>query len=183
MSQLPRKSWLASMSPITRTLLGLGVILLVVVLGVLYGPHYDDTNTTTGDTLPTTPTVVGPNGSLSINRSIVHQGIAVTVVSVQQAQSFSNDGKSAYAHVKYVVRVLLAIKAPADQQGAKGVDFCALSHLVVADGTQLPCRLAQLSPDVLPGQQEEGFIDFWVNAPLTLPSLSFVLGDASVAFK
>jgi hypothetical protein len=182
MSQPQKKGWLASMSPLKRTVLGISIIVLIIIVGVIYGPHYDDDDTTTGDSPPPTVTVIDQVGLLNVNRSFVHQGITMTVTSVEQAQSFSDDGKSSYAHVKYILRVNLHVQAPASQSGPIGVDYSTLSHLVLANGTILSCDLAQISPDVLPGQDEDGFLDFWVNTQYNLSSLGFVLGSDSIAF-
>lgn len=183
MSQPKKKSWLASLSPAKRTALGIIAIAIAVVWGLMYGPRYADTNTTTGDAPPPTITVVGLANSLNVNRSIIYQGITITVGNVQQAQSFSDDGKSRYAHVKYIIRVNLHIQAPANQARAIGIDYCKLSRLVLSDGSSFPCKLAQISPAVLPGQQEDGFIDFWLNAPLELSSLNYVLDTDVIAFR
>lgn len=183
MVQQPRKqSWLATLSPVKRTALGIIIIALAVVLGVLYGPHYTDTNTTTGDAPPQTVTVTKSLGMLNVNRNMVYRGVTITVLNVEQAHSFSDDGKSAYAHVKYVVRVRMHVQAPANQQGAVGIRYGDLAGLVLADGTILKARLSQLSPDVLPGQKQDGFIDFWVNTPLNLSSLTFTLDGSVIAF-
>lgn len=183
MSQPQKKGWLASMSPAKRTTLGIIIIAAAVIWGVMYGPRYTDTNTTTGDALPPTVTVVGLTSSLAVNRSMVYQGVTITVGNVQQAQSFSDDGKSRYAHVKYIIRVRLHIQAPARQDKAIGIDYCQLSHLVTSDGASLSCKLAQISPVVLPGQQNEGFLDFWLDTPLELTSLRYVLDTDEIAFK
>ncbi|HLI68340.1 MAG TPA: hypothetical protein VKV19_01160 [Ktedonobacteraceae bacterium] len=182
MSQPQKRSWLASMSPVQRTVLGIVIIAIITVLGVIYGPHYDDDNTTTGDAPPPTVTVTDLTSTLNVNRSIIYEGVTITVVRVEQAQSFSDDGKSQYAHTKYVLRVYLHVTAPTTQQGALGIDYVGLSRLVLSDGTQLQSHLAQISPDVLPGQNEDGFLDFWVNTPLNLSNLEFVLGGNAVAF-
>jgi hypothetical protein len=177
-----KQGWLASMSPVKRTALGIIIIAMIVVLGVLYGPHYDDDNTTTGDAPPPTVTVTGLSGTLAVNRSIVYQGVTIKVTRVEQAQSFSDDGKSQYAHTKYVLRVYLHVQAPTSQQRPLGIDYASLAHLVLSDGTQLQSKLAQISPDVLPGQNEDGFLDFWVNSPLDLSSLTFTLAGNTIAF-
>jgi len=182
MSQAPKRGWLASMSPLTRTLLGLAIIAVVVVLGVIYGPHYDTDNTTTGDSPPPTVTVTGLASSLSVNRSIVYKGVTITVTGVQQAASFSDDGKSQYAHTKYVLRVNLHVQAPKSQNGPLGIEYTDLTHLVLGDGTQIQSNMAQISPDILPGQDEVGFMDFWTNQQLNLSSLTLTLGGDSIAF-
>lgn len=177
-----KKNWLAAMSPVQRTILGIVIIAIVVVFGVIYGPHYDTDNTTTGDTLPATVTVTGRVGTLNVNRSTVYQGVTVTVTRVEQARTFSDDGKSQYGHKKYVLRVYLHVQAPKSQQGALGLDYAELSRLVLSDGTQLQSSLAQISPDILPGQDESGFLDFWVDTPLNLSALTFTLNGNAVAF-
>lgn len=171
------------MSPMQRTALGLCIITVVVVLGVIYGPHYDDANTTTGDTVPSTVTVTSQQGVLSVNRSLLYKGVTITVTSVEQAHAFSNDGKSAYAHVNEIVRVYVHVQAPTSQQGPIGIDYGNLASLVTPDGTQFNARLSQISPDILPGQQQDGFFDFWVNAPLKLSSLMFSLNGNMIAFN
>lgn len=182
MSQTPKRGWLASMSPLQRTLLGLVIIALVTVVGVIYGPHYDDDNTTTGDAPPPTVTITGLTSSLAINRSLLYKGVTVTVTSVAQAQSFSDDGKSQYAHTKYVLRVYLHVQAPKSQQGALGIDYPNLVSLVLSDGTQLRTNMAQISPDTLPGEDQTGFMDFWVNTQQNLSTLTFTLGGNAIAF-
>lgn len=182
MSQPQKKGWLASMSPVRRTVLGISIIALIVVLGVIYGPHYDDDDTATGDAPPVTATANGLLGALNVNHSFIYNGVTLTITTVQQAHSFSDDGKSSYAHVQYIVRVNLHLQAPTSQKTAIGIDYCALSHLVLADGSELPCKLAQLSPDVLPGQAQDGFIDFWLNTPQQLSTLGYVLDTDAIAF-
>ncbi|HEX4713913.1 MAG TPA: hypothetical protein VH164_03195 [Ktedonobacteraceae bacterium] len=182
MSQPKKRGWLASMSPLTRTILGLAVIAAAIILGVIYGPHYDVDNTTTGDSPPPTVTVSGLAGSLNVNRSIVYQGVTVTVTSVEQASSFSDDGKSQYAKTKYVLRVYLHVQAPAQQQGPLGIKYPDLARLVLSNGTPVQSNMVQISPDILPGQNEQGFMDFWINAPLNLSSLTFSLAGNTIAF-
>lgn len=182
MSQAPKQGWLASMSPLTRTLLGLAIIAVIVVLGVIYGPHYDNDDTTTGDAPPPTVTATGLASSLSVNRSIVYKGVTIAVTDVQQAASFSNDGKSQYAHTKYVLRVNLHVQAPKSQNGPLGIQYTDLTRLVLSDGTQVKSNMAQISPDILPGQDEVGFMDFWTNQQLNLSSLTLTLGGDSIAF-
>lgn len=182
MSQVPKRGWLASLSPIQRTILGLVIIALVTVVGVIYGPHYDDSNTTTGDAPPTTVTVTGLTSSLVVNRSVVYKGVTITVTNVAQARSFSDDGKSQYAHTRYVLRVYLHVQAPKSQQGALGIDYPNLVRLILNDGAQLHSGMVHLSPDMLPGQDQSGFMDFWVNTEQKLSSLTFTLGGNAVAF-
>lgn len=166
-----------------RTALGISIIALFVVLGVIYGPHYDVDNTTTGDSPPATVVVNNSLGLLNVNRSLVYQGVTITITSVEQASSFSDDAKSTYAHVKYIVRVRVHVQAPVNQQGAVGIDYGNLANLILANGTQLNANLSQISPDVLPHEQQDGFLDFWVNAPLKLSTLTFSLNGQTIAFR
>ncbi len=182
MSQTQKKGWLASLSPVQRTILGIAVIAIVVVLGVMYGPHYDTDNTTTGDSPPPTVTVTGITNALTVNRSLHYQDATITVTSVELAQSFSDDGKVQYANMKYVLRVYLHVQAPGTQQGPLGLNYTSLSRLILSDGTQLRANLAQISPDILPNQNEDGFLDFWTNTPLNLTQLSFALNGVTIPF-
>jgi hypothetical protein len=182
MAQHPGRGWLASMSPLARTLLGLLIIAVIVALGVIYGPHYDDTNTTTGDAPPATITVSGQLDALTVNRSIFYQKVTITVTTVVQARSFSDDGKSQYAHAPYVLRVYLHVQAPGNQQGALGIDYPTLARLVLHNGTQMRPNLVQVSPAILPAQNTRGFLDFWTSAPQQLSSLTFLLGRTAIAF-
>ena len=182
MSQAQKKGWLASLSPMQRTILGILIIALAVAFGVIYGPHYDTDNTTTGDSPVPTVTVTGLTGALNVNRSVVYQGATITVTRAMQAQSFSDDGKSQYAHTKYVLRVYLHVQAPQSQKGALGLNYTDLARLVLSDGTQVRSNLAQISPDILPGQNENGFLDFWTNTQLNLSELTFTLNGNPIAF-
>ncbi len=177
-----KKNWLASLSPMRRTTLGIIVIAFAIVVGVIYGPHYDTDNTTTGDSPTPIVTVIGLASTLTVNRSFVYQGVTITVTSVEQAQSFSDDGKSQYGHKKYVLRVNLHVQAPKSQHGPLGLDYTSLSRLILSDGTQMSPNLAQISPDILPGQDEDGFLDFWVNTPLNLSQLGFALDGEALTF-
>ena len=183
MSQLQKKSWLAAMSPMQRTILGLLIIAVVLVVGVIYGPHYDTDDNTTGYIPTPALTVNGQTGALTVNQSTVYQGVTVTVTSVMQAKTFSDDNKSQYAHTKYVLRVYLHVQAPKDQQGPLGIAFADLSRLVLSDGTQLRSNLVEISPDILPGQDDTGFMDFWVQEPLDLAQLSLTLNGQTIAFR
>jgi hypothetical protein len=171
------------MSPMQRTILGILAIAALLVVGVIYGPHYDTDDNTTGYLPTPTLTVNGQTSTLAVNQSTVYQGVTVTVTSVVQAQSFSDDNKSQYAHTKYVLRVYLHVQAPKDQKGPLGVDFADLSRLVLSDGTQIRSNLVQVSPDILPGQDNRGFLDFWVQQPLDLAQLSFALNGQTIAFR
>jgi len=182
MAQYPERGWMASLSPLARTLLGLLIIAVMLVLGVIYGPHYDDTNTTTGDAPPATITVSGQSGVLAVNRSILYQRVTITVTTVVQAHAFSDDGKSQYAHAASVLRVYLHVQAPENQQGALGIDYPALARLVLPDGIQMRPNLFQVSPAILPAQNSSGFLDFWSGAPLQLSSLTLLLGRTAIAF-
>src|SRR5437879_10101865 len=124
-----KKSWLASLSPMQRTIQGIVIIALVVAGGVIYGPHYDTDNTTTGDSPAPTVTVSGLADSLDVNHSAAYQGVMVTVTKVMQARSFSDDGKSQYGHKKYILRVYLRVQAPKSQGGPVGLDYPDLSRL------------------------------------------------------
>lgn len=183
MSQVQKKkNWLASLSPMQRTVLGMVVIALVVAMGIVYGPHYDTDNTTTGDSPTPILTVNGLANSLDVNHSAVYQGVTVTVTRVMLARSFSDDDKSQYGHAKYILRVYLHVQAPKSQRGPLGLNYPDLTRLVLSDGTQLHSNLAQISPDILPGQDEQGFLDFWMNAPLNLAQLALLLNGDTIAF-
>ncbi|HEX7735276.1 MAG TPA: hypothetical protein VF458_10435 [Ktedonobacteraceae bacterium] len=177
-----KKNWLASLSPMQRTILGIVIIALVVAIGVIYGPHYDTDNTTTGDSPVPALTVSGFASSLNVNHSAAYRGVTVTVTRVMQAQSFSDDGKSQYGHKKYVLRVYLHVQSPKSQSGPVGLNYPELTRLVLNDGTQLRSNLAQVSPDILPGQDEQGFLDFWTDAPLNLAQLALLLDGNTIAF-
>jgi hypothetical protein len=184
MSQPKKQGWLASMPPYARTTLGIFIIAVIVVLGVIYGPHYDDDETTTGDSIPVTPTVTNLLGTINVNRSIEYQNVSITVTNVAQAKGFSDDVKGAEGKPQdYIVRVMLQVQAPNAQKTAIGINFGNLTQLSLANGTLIPCSLAQISPDIPPGLEEDGYIDFFVSAPVSLSSLTFLLGSNAIAFK
>lgn len=178
-----KKNWLASLSPFQRTALGILVIAFVVFIGVVYGPHYDTDNTTTGDTQDATVTINGLARTLTVNRSLNYRDVKISVTNVELAQSFSDDGKSQYGHKKYVLRVNLRVQALRGQQGPLGLDFARLGSLILSDGSQVHANLAQISPDILPGQDTTGFLDFWVNSPYDLSQLGFDLAGQTLLFR
>jgi hypothetical protein len=182
MSQPQKKNWLSSLPPWVRTGIGIGIIAVAVVWGVAYGPRYNDTNTTTGEGLPQPVEVTGSVSKLELHRSLVYQGVSVTVTDVEQAQAFSDDGKSTHHKVPYIIRLNLHVQSPSSQAGPVGIEYPKVARLVLADGTELTCNLADISPAILPGHDEEGFLDFWVDQTYTLSTLSFALGENKLAF-
>ncbi|HKV56697.1 MAG TPA: hypothetical protein VJO32_00385, partial [Ktedonobacteraceae bacterium] len=130
----------------------------------------------TGDTIPSTLTVTNLVGSMTVNRGADYNYIHITVVNVQQASKFSDDHKRVGA---YTIRVALSVQSDRGQQSPVGIDYAAIARLQLANGQRIVPKLVNMSPNVLPNQTYIGFIDFPVDSPVTLSSLTLQLGNNS----
>ncbi|QBD81885.1 hypothetical protein EPA93_40285 [Ktedonosporobacter rubrisoli] len=142
-------SFISSLSPRNKTILGILIILVVTVLAVLYAPPEGESNNVTGD-LPYTPTVTINNlvETVNINRSFTYGDVHITVTKAMLATKYSDDRRRGGV---YTVRVM----AQAENKGAQpvGVDYISLTRLVLPDGQEIapsvshcrrrPCQEAQ----------------------------------------
>ena len=166
-------------SPKVRVALALIVIGIGVVLA-FYGPRERDSNFL-GEVAPITPTIVNPLGTLTVKRSIDYRNIHFTISSVAQASSFSDDRMSGG---NYVVRVQMAAQVVSGQQQPLAFDFPSQVRLRLADGRLIAPKLVDLSPDIVPGRDNTGFIDFPLDTPTSLPGLALRLGsDTTLPFS
>lgn len=162
-----------------RVILALAIILIFVVLS-FFGPHDEESDNVTGDTLPATVTVTSPLSTLSVNRSIDYSNVDITVTKVDEAAAFSDDKKQGGA---YVIRVYLQEKSAATQSPV-GIDYPSLTRLLLPNGESIAPKFVAIAPSVLPDSVQSGFIDFPVAAPVTLSSLALRMGNGtSVAFS
>src|SRR5215813_3246022 len=96
---------LRHLSPRTRAILGVLIILVITFMAVRYAPPEGEANNTTGD-LPETPTVVAINqlSALSIQQAVDLGGIHVSIKRAVLAAKFSDDRKR---NGVYTLRVLV----------------------------------------------------------------------------
>lgn len=157
------------------------VIIALVIIGIgvvlaFFAPPEGDSNNITGDTIPSTLTVTKLVGSISVNRGADYNHVHITVAGVQQASKFSDDRKRIGA---YTIRVHLTAQADRGQQSPIGLDYAANARLQLPGGQLIAPKLVNMSPNVLPNQTYSGFIDFPVDTPVNLSSLSLQLGSSS----
>jgi hypothetical protein len=154
--------------------LGVVVLLMLVVLfGLMAYSHLPRAggNSNSLNALTPTPAQSNPVAAIQLNRSFTFSGVTMTVTGAGEAGSFSDDQKH---QSSYVVRVYL--QAENKTGSPVGIDYQALARLVLPDGTAVAPQMITLSPVVLPGQQQTGYLDFPVNQQLDLSTLSLRLG-------
>lgn len=165
----------------TKVIIALVIIGMAVVFALLFAPPEGDSNNITADTIPATLTVTNLVGSITVNRGADYKHVYITIASVLQASKFSDDRKRTGA---YTIRVHLTAQTDKGQQSPVGIDYAAITRLQLADGQLIEPKLVSMSPNVLPNQTFTGFIDFPVDAPVTLSSLTLHLGgNSSVLFS
>ena len=161
-----------------RVRVALGIV-LVLVIGMLVFfiaySHLPPANPSSGTSndLVTPPAVLNnPVDTLTVNRSTDFNGAHITVMQVQEAGAFSDDSKHGGA---YTVRVYLQAKNGG--QAAVGVDYLSDARLLLPNGqTSAPLYLS-IAPVVLPGQMQDGFLDFPVSNKVALSSLMLRFGS------
>ncbi len=165
-----------------RVALGIVLVLVgaVLVFFIAYS-HLPPANPSSGTSsdLVTPPAVLtNPVDTLTVNRSIDFNGAHITVMQVQEAGSFSDDSKQAGA---YTVRVYLEAKNGG--QAPVGINYLSDARLLLPNGQTSTPLFLNITPVVLPGQMQDGYLDFPVNSKVTLSSLMLRFGSGTeVAF-
>jgi hypothetical protein len=162
----------------------LGVVLILAVVVLVFFIAYShlppaNPNKGTSSDLVTPPAVLTNSvGTLTVNRSIDYNGAHITVMQVQEAASFSDDTKNGGP---YTVRVYLEAKNGG--QAPAGINYVSDVRLLLPNGqTSAPLYL-NIAPLVLPGQVQDGYLDFPVSSKVALSSLTLRFGSGvAVAF-
>lgn len=159
----------------------LGIVLILVVTVLVFFIAYShlppaNPNKGTSSDLVTPPAVLTNSvGTLTVNRSIDFNGAHVTVMQVQEATSFSDDSKQGGA---YTVRVYLEAKDAG--QAPAGINYVSDVRLLLPNGqTSAPLYL-NIAPVILPGQVQDGYLDFPVSSKVALSSLTLRFGSGAV---
>jgi hypothetical protein len=175
---------LRRLSPRTKTLLGVLIILAITIMALMYAPPEGDANNTTGD-LPETPTVVAINqlSALPIQQAVDLGGIHVSIKRAMLASHFSDDRKR---NGNYTLRVL--VDTHNTTKSALGYPFDTNVHLILPDGQIVATKLISVSASSLPQQAQSGYFDFPLQQTigLELLKLQFVganNGTIVVPFK
>jgi len=158
---------LRRLSPRTKTILGVLIILIITIIAVLYAPPEGDANNVTGD-LQETPTVVTVNqlSALPIQQSIDLSGLHVSIKGAVLASKFSDDRKRAGT---YTLRVL--VDTQNKTHNAVGYPFDTNVHLILPDGQTVPTKLISITASSLPQQAQSGYLDFPLQQPMVLEQL------------
>jgi hypothetical protein len=158
---------LRRLSPRTKAILGVLIILIITIIAVLYAPPEGEANNVTGD-LPQTPTVVTVNqiSAWPIQQSVNLSGLQVSIKSAVLATKFSDDRKRAGT---YTLRVL--VDTQNTTHNALGYPFDTNVHLILPDGQSVPTKLISLTASSLPQQAQSGYFDFPLQQPVELEQL------------
>lgn len=168
-----KRSWLARISPRNRTILGVVIIAVIVVLALKYAPPEGESNNVTGDPA-STPTVTINNlvDTLVTNQQVDYKGVRIKVTQALEAQTFSNDRKRLGS---YTARIVL--EAQLIGKDPIGIDYASVVKLVLPNGEEVEPKYASVAPVVLPNQPQTGFIDFPLSEQVSLSSLSLRFGE------
>lgn len=160
------------LSPRTRVILGLSVIAILVVLS-FFAPPEGETNNVTGDPV-TTPTVTITHliETANVNRSVIVNGVQVSVTQAMLASAFSDDRKRAGA---YTIRIMM--HTAYSGQAPLGISYDSLARLQMADGTLVAPKLISIKPVEIPGRSQTGFLDFPLATQVPLTTLKLYFGS------
>lgn len=158
---------LRRLSPRTKTILGVIIILVITIMAVKYAPPEGESNNTTGD-LPGTPTVVTVNqlSALPIQQAVDLGGIHVSLKRAVLASNFSDDHKR---NGTYTLRVLVDTRNTT--ANVLGYPFDRNVHLILPGEQIVSTKLISISASSLPQQGQSGFFDFPLQQPVALEQL------------
>lgn len=148
------------------------VLILLALLLVLGGVGYAGYTYFSGGLNPGQPTIT----TTTLNTSVTYAGATVTVLSVGQAQSFSDDPTSAQ-------NGMLRARLQTQNKTSAPVNliYSDIVQLVLPGGKVLKPVYAQASASVVPGETKEGFADFSVPTATKPAQLVLRLGGAKEA--
>jgi hypothetical protein len=162
------------LSPRTRIILGVLIIVVITIVAVLYAPPEGEANNVTGDLLETpTVTTVNQLSELTIQQAVDLGGIHVTINRAVLASKFSDDRKRIGT---YTLRVLVDTRN--STQNVLGYQFDTNVHLILPDGQIVPTKLISVTASLLPQQAKSGYFDFPLSQPVELGQLKLqFVGD------
>jgi hypothetical protein len=164
---------LRHLSPRTKTILGVLIILIITIVALLYAPPEGEANNVTGD-LQQTPTVVTVNqiSALPIQQAVNLGGIHVSIKRAVLATKFSDDRKRSGT---YTLRVF--VDAQNTTKKALGYPFDDNVHLILPDEQIVSTKLISITASLLPQQEQSGFFDFPLQQPVELEQLKLQFAD------
>ena len=174
----PKKRGLfARMSPRMRATLGV-IVIAIAVIGAFLGPREggSEADNALGDPA-VTPTVVASNivGNTTFKQIVTIQGVKLTFTHATEASKFSNDRQRGGS---YVVRVYATVNNT--RSVPVGIRFDQITRLTLPDGQSITPKYISLSPNMLPKQGQDGFIDFPLSSTVPLSSVSLHVGNETI---
>ena len=174
----PKKRGLfARMSPRMRATLGV-IVIAIAVIGAFLGPREggSEADNALGDPA-VTPTVVASNivGNTTFKQIVTIQGVKLTFTRATEASKFSNDRQRGG---NYVVRVYANVNNT--RSVPVGIRFDQITRLTLPDGQSIAPKYISLSPNMLPKQGQEGFIDFPLSSTVPISSVSLHVGNETI---
>jgi hypothetical protein len=146
------------------------VALLLIVLFVLGAIVYAFAGFL-GLPLPGFVTIQPPITTTSINASVPYAGVQITVLTVQQSQSFIKDPNS---NSNGMVRLNLQEQNPTNVKVVWS--YAMIARLVMPDKTIVSPIYERSVVNVAPGTLQKNFVDFSVPTTIAVKQLTFVLG-------
>lgn len=172
-----KRGLFARMSPRMRATLGV-IVIAIAVIGAFLGPKEggSEADNALGDPA-VTPTVVVSNtvGNTTFKQVVTVQGVKLTFTQATEASKFSDDRQRGG---NYTVRVYASATNTTNEP--VGMLFNQIVRLTTSDGQSIAPKYISLSPNILPKQGQDGFIDFPLSSTVPLGSLNVHIGNETI---
>ncbi|HLG77383.1 MAG TPA: hypothetical protein VKX46_13290 [Ktedonobacteraceae bacterium] len=160
-----------------KSLIALGIILLVTILALRYAPPEGEANNTTGDQPPGAEQVTVTNQieNIRINRTLPFRGVEMRIPQATLASKFSDDRKRAGV---YTLRVI--VQTINHSQSVVGIPYATMVRLILPNGEKISAKLISIKADQLAGESQTGFFDFPLAEQVPLASLKLQLDEQTI---
>jgi hypothetical protein len=148
--------------------IGIGAYITAGLLG-LHLPGFRSSNSSNSGTQP-------PVTTQRVNATVTYAGVAITILSVQQSQSFSDDPDTATTGM-----VRLHIQEQNKTTTRVSWVYNDIAHLILPGGKNLAPIFVQAKIGIAPGATQQGFLDFAVPTSAKIGQLILRLGAANEA--
>ena len=165
-----------SPAPTKRSIGRIGFVLLLVSLILALGAIIYTIAGFLGVTLPGFVRIQPPVTTTAINSSVPYAGVAVTILNVQQSQSFINDPNTS---TNGMVRLNLRERNLTDVKVVWS--YATVARLIVPDTSIVSPTYVNSVVSVAPGTSQTSVVDFAVSSNDSVNQLTFVLGATNEA--
>lgn len=168
-----------SLSPRTGTILGIIVIILAVIATLLSGPHEKEHDSLFSGEPAASPVATNLLSQQTIKQQLEYRGITVNFTQTALATKFSDDQKTTGGTGKYTLRVMVNTQNHNTGETI-GVDYARLIQLILQNGQKISPKLVSIDAVEYPGRKQSGFVDFWVNQPISLKGLQLQFAERTI---